>query len=235
MRPSEPASRRVLKVMLQPTGHCPQIEARRRQLPRPRAEAEVRRGQRAHRADVGRVSREDRIKSRLGHRDDPHRRARGRRSSAPGRPAISSWNRTQRAALDAALLVQEDQLAQRHVLLQVHLLVEQEAALARARAPSSGSAAGIRRPCRRPGSPAGARSAGTPPCSSAPPSPSPTASAPPCRPRSAWCRPSPALARTAASAGRRRPAWARPVLRSISGRPTSTRHMRHMPTGSILG
>ena len=26
-----------------------------------------------------------------------------------------------------------------------------------------------------------------------------------------------------------------PVARSRSGRPTSTRHMRHMPTGSILG
>ena len=26
-----------------------------------------------------------------------------------------------------------------------------------------------------------------------------------------------------------------PVARSTTGRPTSTRHMRHMPTGSILG
>ena len=31
------------------------------------------------------------------------------------------------------------------------------------------------------------------------------------------------------------PVTACPVARSIAGRPISTRHMRHMPTGSILG
>ncbi len=65
-------------------------------------------------------------------------------------------------ALNAALVVEEDQLAQRIVLVEVLLVGVIEARDAGAVMPASSFAAGTRRPCRRSGNRAGATSAEIP-------------------------------------------------------------------------
>ena len=63
-------------------------------------------------------------------------------------------------ALNAAFPIQVDQVAQRHMLVEVLLVFDSTCGSRRGHSPSSGSAAGTRRPCRKSGSRAGGWSAG---------------------------------------------------------------------------
>ena len=56
--------------MLQPTGHWVQMDELRCHFPGAGAKAEIGRGQRAYRADIGGVAGKDRVKTRLGIGDD---------------------------------------------------------------------------------------------------------------------------------------------------------------------
>ena len=93
------------------------------QLPGPRPEAEVSGGQRAHRADVGGVAAEVGVKRRIADGDDLQ-------AAAPlmeGQHVIADQlllKAHAAPALDAALAVQEDQVAQRDVFGQLHLVGE---------------------------------------------------------------------------------------------------------------
>src|SRR5262249_51446217 len=97
------------------------------QFPGPRAEPEVRRGQRAHRANVGSIAAEIRVKWRITGRDDLQTTP----ALVEAKHSITHefFLKTCAArALDAAFAIQEDQIPQCNVLIQLHLFVEDETA-----------------------------------------------------------------------------------------------------------